>query len=167
MKLRGLESLAECCKNLAQLNLKGVHHQESEERPNGLMEIISKFTNLVSLSLCTCGLGPASESKKDIQGSNDFQRSLFKSNKRVCHGASSSSCDGAGAMQEGAASKDSTPWNELNSELALDCMVKACNKLTEFELIASSTPGISFVKSYFIPPPSTVRYALIPRATFN
>jgi len=150
--IQGLESLALCCPNLAELNLKGVHHQPSKETPNKLMEIISKFTHLVSLSLCTCVLGPTTENKTS-KSNNDFDRDLLKRTKRVCHGTSGrlNSNDGPRPKSDGAAQSDSPPWDKLSSEESFDCLAKACSKITEFELIRPSLTEITsaFVKSYY------------------
>lgn len=144
--------MALCCTNLAQLNLKGVHYGlGSGERINILMEILSKFTNLVSLSLCNCVLGLAGENKCSKR---KFGEDLFKRNRRVCHGKKPSSCqssDKSAASSTVGTAVDNlqAPCKELSKVGTFDHLVQACSKITELELIRSSSQGINFVKTYY------------------
>lgn len=138
--------MALCCLNLSQLNLKGIHYKASKEGPNNYMEIISKFTNLVSLSLCNCLLGSTSKRKYSQQRAEE---NMLKRNKRVCHGKNS---PGSQSHVDSVAKSDSSPVNdlqaqELSSVGTFDCLARMCSKITEFELIRLSR-GINFVKSY-------------------
>ena len=135
---------------MAELNLEGVHYGAPRERPNGFMEIISKLTSLVSLSLCVCGLGAASESKSVKTGA--YKRNMLKNEKRICHGASTSlssnSSNGPEAKSDDAADSDIIPWDNLTSEESFNCLTKVCSKITEFELIHPFS-AISFKRSDF------------------
>ena len=144
--------MALCCTNLAHLNLKGVHYsQDSDERPNRFMETISKFTSLTSLSVCNCVLGSAAYNKGSKRV---FDECLLKRNKRVCHrkslhGPQSSDKPVASSAGTAAVNDLQTPCDELSSVGPFDSLTQISSKITEFELIRSSSPGINFVKSYF------------------
>lgn len=84
--IQGLESLALCCTKLAQLNLNGVHYdQPSEENSNRFIEITSKFTNLVSLSLCTCMTCQASNTEREGCQSTSLPLGTFDFLTRECN----------------------------------------------------------------------------------
>ncbi|KAL9964542.1 hypothetical protein ACROYT_G028197 [Oculina patagonica] len=150
--IQGLESLALCCTNLAHLNLKGVHYgQDSRERLNSVMEIISKFTSLVSLSLCNCVLGSTSKNKTSKRAADE---NLRKRNKRVCHGKSLRGCQSSEKLAASPASTSAvddlqTPCDELSTVGTFDYLTQACSQMTEFELIRSASHGINFVKGYY------------------
>ena len=113
------------------------------------MQILSKFTSLVSLSLCACGIGATSESKS-IK-TDAFKRNVLKNEKRVCHGASSSSSsnssDGPEAKSDDVADSDMTLWHNLTSEESFNYLAKACSKISEFELI-HGIPEIDYYKKW-------------------
>ena len=114
------------------------------------MEIIAEFNNLMSLSLCACGLGTPSKNK-----------SSNNSSKWMGHcGTSSSSSSNASSFQGATAvCDDRTQWNKLNAEESFYCLTKSCSGITEFELIkdiprsstsseTSSTGDPAFIKTY-------------------
>lgn len=146
--------MALCCTNMTQLNLKGVHYsQDSKEKLNSFMEIISKFTSLTSLSICNCVLGSAENKKSSKRG---FKEEVVKRTKRVCHGRNlpgcQSSCDPVTGSNSAAAANDiqtQTPCCELRGVGTFDYLTQVCSKITEFELIRTSSPGTTFVKSYY------------------
>lgn len=127
-----------------------MHVEASQQNANEVIETISKFNNLVSLSVCACLLGPAS-AIKSTKSSTGFQGNLLKSNKRICHRAKSpslNSSDVSMANPTGStAGTNSTP--EISSEGSFDHMAKACSKMKEFEMI-KAVPS-TFVKTYFQP----------------
>ena len=139
---------------MAQLNLKGVHYsQDSKEKPNIFMEIISKFTSLTSLSVCNCVLGSVVNKKSNKRG---LKEQVVKRTKRVCHGNNLPGCqssfDAASGSNSVTAADDTqtqTPHCELGGVGTFDYLTQACNKITEFELIRTSSPGITFVKTYY------------------
>ena len=139
---------------MAQLNLKGVHYsQDSKEKPNGFMEIISKFTSLTSLSICNCVLGSVGNKKSNKRGLKEV---AVKRNKRVCHGNNLPGCQSSYEPASGSTSvaaadntQTQTPDCEIRGMGTFDYLTKACSKMTEFELIRTSSPGITFVKSYY------------------
>jgi len=141
---------------MAQLNLKGVHYsQDSKEQVNRVMEIISKFPCLTSLSICNCVLGSV-ENKKSTGSKRGFKEEVTKRAKRVCYGRNQPGCqsgyDPATGSNRGVAANEvqtKTPHPELSGVGTFDYLTQACSKITEFELIRTSSPGITFVKSYY------------------
>lgn len=145
--------MALCCTNMAQLNLKGVHYsQDSKEKPNSFMEIISKFTSLTSLSICNCVLGSVVNKKSSKRG---LKEEVVKRTKRVCHGNNLPGCqssrylEASGSNSVAALDNTQTPQCELCDVGTFDYLTQACSKITEFELIRTSSPGITFVKTYY------------------
>lgn len=150
-KVHGLESLAEFCPKLAQLNLNGVHDHTFLEKPSSVMEIITKFNNLMSLSLCACGLGTPPSNNKSSNNSSKWMGRC---------GTSSSSSSHASSFQDATAvCDDRTQWTKLNAEESFYCLTKSCSGITEFELIrdiprssssseTSSAGDPAFVKTY-------------------
>ena len=114
------------------------------------MEIIAKFNNLISLSLCACGLGTPSKNKRFDNSSKWMGRygtSSSSSSHDSCFQGTTAVCD------------DRTQWNKLNAEESFYCLTKSCTGITEFELIkdiprsstsseTSSTGDPAFVKTY-------------------
>ncbi|KAL9964540.1 hypothetical protein ACROYT_G028195 [Oculina patagonica] len=145
--IKGLETLALCCTNLAHLNLKGVHYgQDCGERLNNVMEIISKFTSLVSLSLCNCVLGSNGTNKTSEQS---LDEDLHKRKRKSLRGCQSSEKIATSSASTSAADDLQTPCDELSCVRTFDYLTQACSKITEFELIRSASQGINFVKGYY------------------
>lgn len=116
------------------------------------MEIISKFTSLTSLSICNCTLGSVEIRKGSKRG---FKEEVVKGTKRVCHGrnlrSSQSSYDPTTSSDSATTASDTksqTSGCEFRGVGTFDHLTQACSKITEFELIRTSSPGIIFVKSY-------------------
>ena len=139
---------------MIQLNLEGVHYiQDSKKKPNRFMEIVSKFTCLTSLSICNCMLGSVGNKKSSKRC---FKEEVVKRTKRVCHGRNLPGCQSSydpatGSNVATAASniETQTPPCELRGVGTFVYLTQACSKITEFELIRTSSPGITFVKSYY------------------
>jgi len=116
------------------------------------MEIISKFTSLTSLSICNCTLGSVEIRKGTKRG---FKEEGVKGTKRVCHGRNLRSCQSSydpTTSSDSATTANGTQSQTFGCEFrgagTFDHLTQACSKITEFELIRTSSPGIIFVKSY-------------------
>ncbi|PFX18549.1 F-box/LRR-repeat protein 18-like [Stylophora pistillata] len=119
--IHGLESLALFCPKMTELNLNGVHYdQTSQEESNSCIKVISKFTNLVSLSICTCVMNQVSSDHLDGAETSSKGR-IVKGKKRVCHEQN----------LKNSQSRDDSVTKLLNSFFVL---TQECRGITDFEL---------------------------------
>ena len=98
-------------------------------------------------------LGSVGNKKSSKRG---FKEEVTKRTKRVCHGRNLPSRQSSYEPATGSNSdvhanelQTQTPCSELSGVGTFDYLTQACSEITEFELIRTSSPGITFVKSYY------------------